>query len=126
VNGGPVVGRHTNAGPPPAMTGGTIVDGTYVLTKIELYNGRTDTGPPHQETWLFSAGTVQILEQDPTVATFSGTYTTKGNTFTLTFTCPPSFAGGMAAGSYTATATELQIQTVNGADPYEVDTYTLQ
>jgi hypothetical protein len=118
---GAIVHKDHDPGPPPAMTGGTIVDGVYALTKMVQYNGESgDT--PHKDSMVFASGTGQIAGlKDGTgpqqTAFFS--YTTAGNELSLTLTCGMS---GMVKLKYTATATT--ITTVNDSDPNELHTFT--
>jgi hypothetical protein len=42
ANVGGVISVASEAGPPPAMTGGTVTDGTYVLTSEVFYNGESE------------------------------------------------------------------------------------
>ncbi|HVY40186.1 MAG TPA: hypothetical protein VHM31_19740, partial [Polyangia bacterium] len=118
VNGAPVVNKDHDPGAPPAMTGGTIVSGTYYLTKMVQYNGENgDTA--HRETWVLSNGALQGVALDG--SRFSGTYATSGTNLILSVTCPATQTVTMP---YTATAT--QIVTVNQGDANEVHTMTLQ
>lgn len=123
TNVAPIVGKTTHAGPPPAMTGGTVMDGTYVLTAMDKYNGTTGSNT-HQETWIFSAGQVQIVAVDSSMSgeiRAAGTYATVGNGMTLNLTCPTSTS---VMNPYTASATQLLL--VNANDPNEIHTFTRQ
>ena len=121
VNAAPVVdkGHHTEA--PPVMTGGTIADGTYYLTAMDKYNGETGTST-HQEVWVYSGNTIQVVQQDGTH--FSLSYVAANNVLTYTITCPASQAGMTGMSPYTATAT--QIVSVNSDDANELHTFTKQ
>ncbi|HVT08446.1 MAG TPA: hypothetical protein VHO67_13385, partial [Polyangia bacterium] len=118
VNGASTVNKDHDAGAPPAMTGGTIVSGTYYLTKMVQYNGENGN-TAHRETWVLANGTLQGVALDG--SRFSGTYTTSGTNLILSITCPATQTVTMP---YTATAT--QITTVNQDDANEVHTLTLQ
>jgi hypothetical protein len=105
------------------MTGGTIADGTYFLTSMDLYNGHT-SGKDHQETWVISGGHLDAAAKvgtDPEENS-SGDLVTSGNQLTIQVTCPA--AATLTGSTYTATATELQIIFFDGPD--DVRTYTKQ
>jgi hypothetical protein len=121
VNGAQVIDKNHHAEAPPVMTGGTIVDGTYFLTAMDKYNGETGTST-HQEVWVYSGNTIQVVEQNGTH--LSLTYTAANNALTYTITCPAAQAGMMGTSAYTATAT--QIVTVNSDDANELHTFTKQ
>ncbi len=118
VNGASVVNKDHDPAAPPAMTGGTIVSGTYHLTKMVQYNGENGN-TPHQETWVLSNGAFQAINKDG--ARYSGTYSTSGTNLIVSVTCPATQTVTMP---YTATAT--QIVTINQDDPNEAHTMTLQ
>lgn len=123
VNAGPQVSKTSHPEAPPAMTGGTIVDGTYFLTAMDKYNGKMGSNT-HQETWRFSGGKVEVASAQsdkPAALKASGTYTVSGNQVTLTITCPMT---ATFVSPYTATATELR--TINSDDPNEMHTFTRQ
>jgi hypothetical protein len=121
VNGAQVIDKNHHAEAPPVMTGGTIVDGTYFLTAMDKYNGETGTST-HQEVWVYSGNTIQVVQQDGTH--FSLSYVVANNTLTYTITCPAAQAGMTGVSAYTATAT--QIVTVNSDDANELHTFTKQ
>jgi len=119
--GGAIINKDHVAGPPPAMTGGAIVDGTYALTKMVQYNGGTGVAP-HKDSIIFAAGKGQILgAKDGTgtmkVAFFD--YTTSGDELTLTLRCG---ATGTVKLKYTATPTTFS--KVNEKEANEVHTFT--
>jgi hypothetical protein len=122
VNGGTVVAKTTHAEPPPVMSGGTIPEGTYFLTAMDKYNGRSGHNT-HRETWHFSGNHVEAISENSltpgVVMRASGTYTTSGNRFTVHITCPKA---SEVVKTYTATATQLL--TMPSDDPNEVHTYT--
>ena len=124
VNAGVVVAKTTHAQPPPAMTGGTIAEGTYLLTAMDKYNGRSGSNT-HRETWRFSGNRVEAIMENSLapgiVSRASGTYTVSGNAFTVHLTCPQ---GGDVVQTYTATA--AQVLMMPSDDPNEVHTYTKQ
>ena len=61
--GQPMVNVVLAAGPVPAQTGGTLVDGTYYLTAGSAYNYDAGTGPSgviFQGTWVMSGGVTHL------------------------------------------------------------------
>lgn len=114
--------KMSHAGPPPAMTGGTVVDGAYYLTAMDTYNGATGDSV-HQEDWTFTSGTVTVLSTEPGMAEIraSGTYMMSGTTLNVALTCGVT---ATLANAYTATATQLV--TVNQGDSNELHTFTKQ
>jgi hypothetical protein len=95
------------AGTPPAMNGGAIADGTYVLVAGTAYasscagvslptGGRT--------TILVSAGCMQSIDISGDAQTY--TWTTNGSTLVLDQVCPGDLPGP-AEVQYTATPTTL-------------------
>jgi hypothetical protein len=77
--------------------GGTIENGTYEQTGLELYPDSGKTLPPNVRTYFavfdFSAGVLeaivgQRLGDDEQNARYSATYATSGTTLTLEYTCP--------------------------------------
>ena len=122
VNGAAVTSKTSHAAATPAMTGGTIADGTYFLTAMDDYNGETGS-TTHQETWRFTNGTVDVItaENGAAATRYSGTFSTSGNMVTFSFTCPMT---GSVTSPLTATSNELQ--TVNSNDANEVHTFTRQ
>jgi hypothetical protein len=106
MNVGTVVNATCVTGSPPAMTGGTIADGTYVLVSATAYattcSGVTlPTGGP--TTVVFAAGCEQSIDVTGGAQTY--TWTTSGSTLTTNEVCPG--AGTVENIPYTATATTL-------------------
>lgn len=119
--GGQVIPKTTNAGPTPAMTGGTLVDGTYHLTRMDKYSGGVGSNT-HQETWVYANGTVEVAStasDKPGIFRASGTFSTASGELVIDFTCPQV---GTRAVAYTATPTQLV--TRNQGDPNETHTFT--
>jgi hypothetical protein len=110
----------SSEGQPPADMGGTIADGTYYLTGYTIYaGGSVGAGyVANQATslTLVVAGSswtqVQTFKIEGTTDTVTANYTasTIGAALTLTPTCP---AGPAITESYTATATAIQLDTVD-------------
>ena len=104
VNGASVVGETAAAGAIPPPAGGTIADGTYYLTKHEIFAPSTPDANSRKRTIVFAGNTVQTHENDTGRAPSqnSGTYTVSGSNITFTITCPISATVTIP---YTATAT---------------------
>jgi hypothetical protein len=105
ANTGSVVTPTCVAGSPPAMTGGTIAYGTYVLSAATAYTSSCSgvslpTGGP--TTMLVSGGCMQTIDVTGGAKTF--TWSTTGATLTMNEVCPGAVTANLA---YTATATTL-------------------
>ena len=90
----------------PVATGGTIFDGTYLLTKWTTYTGPGGaTGPLPLAIRVrrdFGMGTVQTIEDDGArVQHLTSLLTTSDTSFTETDTCP---GATVDRGTYTATS----------------------
>ena len=107
----------------PEPLGGTIADGTYVLTKDEAYPPVTVSVPFHSSQTLEIAGAVMdvALVSDEVPAGLKGTanLVTSGTVATITWLCG---GNGTFDEGYTATATELVLI----APQSTVHTYTKQ
>jgi hypothetical protein len=86
----PVTGAQVAANP-PALQGGTVVDGTYGLTNLTIYtgpDGPAGTTGMSQTTIEISGATIQVVTNG-TPGTRTEMFTsTAGGTFTATDTCP--------------------------------------
>ncbi len=130
----PVVVTTTQS-PAPAAAGGTIADGTYVLTTAKIWGSTepegSSPGAAAAQTWSFRGATldmVQTTAKAKTVSRSSGTIAPAGNTkLSLKQTCsyPASAAGSALTTPFTATSTTLSLYTPNGLATYEL-TYTKQ
>jgi hypothetical protein len=114
--------RTIDQGSPPTMTGGTLVDGTYVVTSIVHYNG--DNAPyTLAETSVIGGGI------DAWVASTNGqapvryttTFSTVNNQLVFAFCCP---AAGNLTILYTTDGTT--ISHVDPANPNRIIVYTRQ
>jgi hypothetical protein len=90
--GSPVPGNLV-ANAAPAPTGGTLVDGTYVLTKYQVYTGPGgQSGPSGQSlasTLALAGSTYEAVSSTGGSDTrVNGTFTTSGTSYTATVTCP--------------------------------------
>jgi hypothetical protein len=71
----------------PVGTGGTIVDGTYVLTSQTYYQDTSCPMLPLSETIAIAGDCIQIVFGSIFSGTTSGRLTTQGNMFAGTQTC---------------------------------------
>jgi hypothetical protein len=96
-------------GAPPAAAGGTIADGTYLLTESHFF-GACESNVL-SETLVVSQGTVQSITTDAatgmaTRRSFTYTVTSGSSTLSETETCPGAFIANVG---FTATASRLTI-----------------
>ncbi len=106
VNDGADVPETAETGTPPTMTGGSIADGTYVLTARKDWQGSCNCTTRQK---LSITGTaVQVVTRTDAGADqrFGGTLSIAGKAATLNVTCPGAQTKAL---EYTATATELQL-----------------
>lgn len=112
----------SNDGTPAAQTGGTIADGTYYLTSYTIYGAGSVGGgfTADQATSLtvqVSGQTwnqIQVFQIEGTTATVTTNYALSTTTSSLSLT--PSCPAGAdpVSGTFTATATDLQVVTSTG------------
>jgi len=123
VNRGETITQVQATGTLPEPLGGTILDGTYVLTKNEAYPPVTVSAPFHSSQTLEIAGTVMdvalVSDDVPTGLRASANLIASGTVATITWLCGGS---GTFDQGYTATATELILIAPLGT----VQTYTKQ
>jgi hypothetical protein len=120
----------------PVGQGGTIADGTYVLTASTYYNAASCPTFGVTETVEFAGGCIQVAVGSPFPATTSGTFTVSGNTLLLTQTCFHVAVDGATVtqntsnNTFTATGTTFTTfshSTVAGnANPDSVAVFTKQ
>lgn len=96
-------------GAPPAGAGGTIADGTYLLTESHFF-GACESNVL-SETLVIAQGTVQSITTDATTGqatrrSFTYKSTSGSATLTETETCPGAF---IATVGFTATPTRLTV-----------------
>lgn len=115
VNGGTVIPETAGSGTFPTPAGGTILDGTYYLTKHEVYPPGAPDANMRKRTWVFSSGTFQAVNDDigKPATKLSGTMAVSGTKVTLTVTCPMSV---VATINFTATATTFTEHASSGED----------
>jgi len=111
ANDAPAIVRTSQGGPPPAPTGGTIVDGKYWLTS-ENYPATAGTSVSVTERIDISRGGTyfdDVTALQGGSETRSGTsITTTGTAATLTIVCG-AYKGAVAQVHYSATPTRLVI-----------------
>jgi hypothetical protein len=125
VNSATVVTATLGAGAVPALTGGTIADGTYTETKIEQFGGDGGLPPAEQSTIVISAGTLHEVVKIGTVeARYFSTYTVMMSTITIVTTCDSTFkfTGGYSAAYQASPTTFIYAFDSNGGK--QVKTYT--
>jgi hypothetical protein len=114
--------RTVDSGPTPAMTGGNLADGTYVVTSIVQYNG--DVTPFSLAETSVIAGNldawVASTNGNPEVR-YTTTYVANNNQLALSFCCPTP---GNLTILYTTDGTT--ISHIDPANPNRVITYTRQ
>jgi len=125
VNIGTEVAETAGTGTAPTPTGGTVVDGKYALTKVEVYPGSAATSVKHKLTFEQTGTTVQVVGETTGTPIRRETWTVapSGTSFTATVTCPSN--GWTASFGYSATATEFKQFITSGATT-QVGTFTKQ
>src|SRR5580765_8429578 len=135
----PVITPTCVTGAMPTGTGGTIVEGTYVMTSQTWYNDSScDSHVPVSRTMVVSDGCYQFVIGDSTgpVGTGSVSFVVQGNNVTSMLTCADyeDIDGGLMVDvhmkTFTATATTYTVFTPNSAagnsNPDRVEVFTLQ
>lgn len=124
VNVGSPVSKTSDPGPVPAFTGGTILDGTYVLTAVIDYNGHSGS-TVSTETLILSAGGTHLEETATEVSSGvskeqrnTATLSASGSALTIGVTCPATVS---LPAKFTATATDFRFLV---DDPNEVHVFT--
>jgi hypothetical protein len=106
-------------GTAPAGTGGTIADGTYVLTSTQDYGTDCATDLPVAETIAIAGDCIQSVFGDILAGTTSGRLATQGSSITFTRTCLHLDIDGAvttqdsATNTYTATSTTFTLVGTN-------------
>ena len=107
-------------GTAPSGSGGTIVDGTYVLTSQDKYGAScSSTTLSFSETVAIAGDCWQAVSGGVLAATASGRITTQGNTISFTQTCVHVDADGATVKpdtrmtTYTASSTTLTLFAVD-------------
>ncbi len=118
TNEGSPVTPASQAGTAPSMSGGDLLDGTYILTAWDQYAGSSNDST-HQETFVFENGSWKHIAYDGSATILAGTFSTSGSTLTLNLECPQTTSLKV---QYTATADSFSF--VPPDDPNRVQTYT--
>lgn len=106
VNDGADVPETAETGTPPTMTGGSIADGTYVLTARKDWQGSCNC-TTRQKVVISGTGAQLVTRTDQGADTHvTSTWSVAGNKLTSTITCPGAQTLQL---EFTATATELQV-----------------
>jgi hypothetical protein len=148
ANIGPYVTTTCASGAPPAMTGGTVVDGTYARTSVTEYNDCPDSGaPPVPQAatvivsggpsvgclqWAISGngestgvgpdgGTVYTIT-DGGFASLTMSAAVLGNQLVTTEVCPTTGTGNPV--TFTATATTMTVLSGASSGMQQLEVYT--
>ncbi|MBI3200357.1 MAG: hypothetical protein HYZ29_02370, partial [Myxococcales bacterium] len=118
VNDGGDIPEVAQTGTPPTMTGGSIADGTWVLTGRKDWQGSCNCTSRQKLT--VAAGAMQLVRRTDSKPDqhMSATATLAGNKLTLAVSCPATVKQDL---TYTATATELQVY---DASDHSLNIYT--
>jgi hypothetical protein len=114
----------------PTGTGGTIVDGTYILTSSKVYGDSCATLLPVAETLTIAGDCIQLVVGDILAGTFSGRFVTQGNAITTMVTCQQLntdaavLINDAASRTYTATGTSLTLFALNTDGTGDVAVFT--
>ena len=114
----------------PVGTGGTIVDGTYVLTSQTYYQDTSCSEVPLSETIAFAGGCIHLVFESIFSGTLSGTLKTEGNRFAATQTCRHLDVDAAVTTmdaqmqTYTATSTTFTLFSVYTATSSDVAVFT--
>ena len=128
---GPPVNIVAGSSSPGLPTGGTLLDGTYVLTRAQYYASGVGVGSTigtAQATVTIAGGSWQeagVLNGSP-IPPFDATVATSGATLTLTRTCPDTAGVTWEFSSSGSTLTLYLPQTDAGLSEIVVETFTLQ
>ncbi len=129
---GPLVPYECLGAPIPTPAGGTILDGTYVLTASAFYGTPCPAPEQDRDIWYVCGNTWQAVQELTAGTSPAVTYTyestiapTGASSFTLDVTCPTVTS---VMRQYTATPTTLTlfVGDTMGPGTGRVDTYTRQ
>lgn len=119
ANVGDLVTPTCVTGTAPSGTGGTLVDGTYVLTSQDKYGSSCTSPFSFSETLAVAGDCIQVVSGGILPATASVRITTQGNAISFTQTCVHVDTDGavvtpdMRMKSYTAASTTLTLFAVD-------------
>src|SRR5262245_55353895 len=109
-NVGETITQEQASGTLPTPMGGTVLDGTYVLTRSEAYPPVTANPPAHTKETIQIAGTVMDIavtsDDFPSGFNARANFGASGTEMSLLNLCGPGSGSSFMVG-YTATATEL-------------------
>lgn len=123
TNVGMQVPETAGVGAYPTPTGGTLADGTYVLTKFEIYPPGSVDPFKRKQTLVIAGGKVDFVSQTDAEAEvrFGGDITVSGTKFTVAVKCPATTS---LEKPFSATAAEIKIWETNGTTMNEIHTFT--
>jgi len=89
-NDAPLVTTEAVAGAEPVAAGGTVADGTYVLTSSRVYGGKSSSSVAIRRTLRIIKGKFEVVteSEDAEHTAFSGVFITAAKSFTRSFDCP--------------------------------------
>jgi len=113
---GNAITQTAATGTAPTPAGGTIADGTYVLTRYDVYAPGSPSASPYRVKYRVTGNLLEVATGGGTIiSNLNYSTTVSGSAWNLTGTCPVS---APAAVPYTATATMLFV--FNGPDHVQV------
>jgi len=121
---GDFIPQTAGTGTAPTPTGGTITDGTYVLTKVEVYSPATPNAELLKVTMKVTGKDLQwVSVTSAGAAITTQSYTTQifGTNWSLTGTCPSAAITPVTPPRFTASASGLLLFIAG-----QVQTYTKQ
>lgn len=135
---GPIVTTTCKQGTAPAPTGGTIAEGTYVLSALAQYGGSCSTPgaelPSRRGAAAYRAGVLEeAVDGDPTckdqlsqgVSRSSSTVTTSGSQLTAQVTCATRGTLDSVKRSYSTIGDSLVLLETGPSGYASIKTYTL-
>jgi hypothetical protein len=123
ANSGTAVSETVGGGTKPTPAGGALYDGTFVLTKHDVFPPSSPDAHVRKRTWRFSGSSFEYVEEDDTdpVQRISGTVSANGTMLSLSSDCPTTNSASVPD---TLTATEFIMFDRQNQD--DVFTYTKQ
>jgi hypothetical protein len=118
---GDFIPQTAGTGTMPTPTGGSIADGTYVLTKVEVYSPLTPDATSLKVTMKIAGKTLQsVTASNTSAATATASYTTAvfGTNWALTGTCPSAAITPATPPRFTATAITLVLYIAGQVQTY--------
>ena len=109
---GDFIPQTAGTGTAPTPAGGTIADGTYVLTKVEIYSPMTPSATLLKVTMKVTGKELEWLSVTGTSAASNAqSYTTEilGTNWVLTGTCPSAAITPITPPRFTASASGLML-----------------